>query len=141
MRQVCGVLLLGLVAGCGGGQGNVVPVNGIVFMDDEPLAGAVVVFHPTDKGTPGADAKTGTDGKFVLVGAKGRNGLEPGSYKVTVSKINATSMPNPSEGAITESDIKDEIPAMYSNAALTKLSYSVTGDGKPIEIKLKVKKK
>jgi len=51
---------------------------------------------------------------------------------------------NSEEGAgavIPEIELKDEFPAIYSNPAQTILAYSVTGDGKPIEIKLESKKK
>jgi hypothetical protein len=42
---------------------------------------------------------------------------------------------------IEEIDLKDEFPPIYSSPSKTVLSYSVTGDGKPIEIKLDSKKK
>ncbi|MCI0458408.1 MAG: carboxypeptidase-like regulatory domain-containing protein [Gemmataceae bacterium] len=128
-----------LAVGCGGsGDSSAVPVNGIVTLDGAPLDGATVVFIPEDKaareGTTGGHAKTGTDGKFVILGTKGQSGLAPGQYKVTVSKTKFYE--EPPVGAIVEGELKDDLPPHYSNSARTKLSYTVTGDGKPIEIKL-----
>ena len=147
MRQLLSVFmisgLLGL-AGCGGG-GNTLPVSGVVTLDGEPLAGASVTFYPESEveGVVGGVAETGSDGKFVVTGAKGESGLAPGKYKVTVSKgVLKTPGGEESVGAVIEEiDLKDEFPPIYSSPNKTILSYSVTGDGKPIEIKLESKKK
>ena len=48
---------------------------------------------------------------------------------------------SPAVGAVTEADVKNDLPPIYSDPAQTILSYTVTGDGKPIEIKLDSKKK
>jgi hypothetical protein len=114
------------------------PVNGIVTMDGTPLNGATVTFYPDEKaGGIGGTGQTGTDGKFVIVGMKGERGLEPGKYKVTVSKVKGTVTDGPVLAAVTDAElVKDDLPGRYSNPAQTELSYSVTGDGKPIEIKL-----
>ncbi|MCC6420631.1 MAG: carboxypeptidase regulatory-like domain-containing protein, partial [Gemmataceae bacterium] len=79
------VLATVVLVGCG--SKAVIPVNGIVTMDGVPLDGAAVTFFPDGKAaTLGGMARTGSDGKFVITGAKGEAGLVPGSYKVTVSK-------------------------------------------------------
>lgn len=147
MRNIALLTATALCAfGCtGAGDGSVVPVNGIVTWDNEPLDGATVTFYPEDKNqaTVGT-ARTGTDGKFVILETKGLRGLAPGKYKVTVSKMKlAGGGPNdePPVGAVTDVDIKDDLPAVYSSPSHTKLSYTVLGDGKPIEIKLSSKVK
>ena len=43
--------------------------------------------------------------------------------------------------AITDADVKHDLPPTWSNPAQTVLAYSVTGDGKPIEIQLSSKRK
>jgi hypothetical protein len=143
----CGVLTAAaLAAGCSGGGGPVLPVNGIVTLDGKPLDGATVTFYPEGEGGRGF-AKTGTDGKFVIAGMKNEAGLAPGKYKVTVSRMNlpgggASDDPtSPAVGAVTDADIKNDLPAIYSDPSQTVLSYSVTGDGQPIEIKLDSKRK
>lgn len=130
-----------LAAGCSSG-GPALPVNGIVTMDNEPLDGAAVTFYADGKSAMmGGTAKTGSDGKFVVIGAKGERGLAAGSYKVTVSKMKGGVSDEPTLAAVTEADIKNDLPAHYSDPSQTVLSYSVTGDGKPIEIKLSSKYK
>lgn len=138
MRRAWGVVATAVFAlGCGSG-GPELPVNGIVTMDERPLDGATVIFYPETGGKPGA-AVTGSDGKFVIVGLQRESGLAPGKYKVTVSKMKFYD--EPPVGAITEVDTKNDLAPIYSNPAQTILSYSVTGDGKPIEIKLSSKRK
>ena len=143
MRWAWCVLAVAIVAtGCGR-SGPVLPVNGIVTMDGQPLDGAAVTFYPEEGSrTMGGTARTGTDGKFVILGAKGEQGLVAGKYKVTVSKMKGGPVTDePTLAAVTEAELKSDLPAIYSNPARTILSYSVTGDGKPIEIKLSSKKK
>lgn len=144
MRLIClGLLFTGLClsAGCGGGAAPTIPVNGIVTLDDKPLDNAAVTFY-AEAGGLGGSARTGSDGKFVIMAGDGKSkGLVPGKYKVTVSKIAGTVTDEPPVAAVTEADIKNDLPPIYSNPAQTKLSYSVTGDGKPIEIKLESKPK
>lgn len=148
MRRLwCLIATVVLATGCGSG-GPVLPVNGVVTWDDQPMADATVTFFPQEKGDPTVGfAQTGSDGKFVITGTKGQKGLAPGTYKVTVSKMknfqksDATDSGDPAAvGAVTEVETKNDLPAIYSNPARTVLSYSVTGDGKPIEIKLSSKR-
>ncbi len=134
------VIAVSLSSGCGGGGVPTLPVNGIVTMDDKPMDGAAVTFY-AEAGGIGGTARTGSDGKFVVMGGDGKSkGLAPGKYKVTVSKMAIAGNPE-EQGAVTEADIKNDLPPIYSSPAQTKLSFSVTGDGKPIEIKLESKPK
>jgi hypothetical protein len=145
MRLLLGVCLLAL-AGCGsGGGGAELPVSGVVTLDGNPVANALVGFSP-DEGidqTSSGFARTGSDGKFVVTGSGGKKGLVPGRYKVTVSKgqANTSGQMDDTTGAVVEADIKDEFPPIYSDPTRTVLAFSVTGDGKPIEIKLDSKRK
>jgi hypothetical protein len=143
MRLICLTVTLtavALAAGCGGGAVPTIPVNGVVTMDGKPLDNAAVTFY-AEAGGIGGSARTGSDGKFVVTGGTGKSqGLAPGKYKVTVSKMKAM-ISEDQVGAVTDADIKNDLPAIYSNPQQTKLSFSVTGDGKPIEIALESKPK
>lgn len=143
MRRGWFLIVAAVLAG-GCSSGRELPVHGIVTMDGTPLGGASVTFFADAKAASvGGGATTSSDGKFVVLGPKGENGLAPGTYKVTVSKMKGgpvTSEPvleAPSEVELQRNDL----PAIYSDPNRTILSYSVTGDGKPIEIKLSSKKK
>jgi hypothetical protein len=143
----CLAVAAAVAAGCGG-DGSTIPVNGVVTLDDKPLSGARVTFYPEkETGGLGGTAETGSDGKFVIVGAKGAPGLVPGKYRVTVSKgqikggIDGGGGEEQVGAIIPEIDLKDEFPPIYSHPGQTILAYSVTGDGKPIEIKLDSKRK
>ncbi|MCS6864708.1 MAG: carboxypeptidase-like regulatory domain-containing protein [Gemmataceae bacterium] len=145
MRWMFCISLL-VVAGCGGNHGPELPVSGSVTLDDKPVADALVRFFPdkdTDP-TSSGHGRTGTDGKFIVTSGTGKKGLAPGRYKVTVNKAVNVQAGDSEQGAgaIVEGlDIKDDFPPYYSNPAQTVLAYTITGDGKPIEIKLESKKK
>jgi len=134
-----------LAVGCGEKGGPVLPVNGIVTLDDKALDEATVTFHPEEQGVASGTARTGSDGKFVIKGVKGANGLAAGKYKVTVSKMKLPGGGGPNDpppvAAVTDVDIQNDLPAIYSRLDQTILAYTVTGDGKPIEIKLDSKRK
>jgi len=80
-------LLLG--AGCSGSKGpKLVPVSGKVTLNNQPLPGGVVNFHPdSSKGNTGKHHAVGTidsSGTYKLT-TDGKEGAPPGHYKVTVA--------------------------------------------------------
>lgn len=68
--------------GCDGGP-QLGQVTGTVLLDDEPLAGAVVIFQPADGG-PSSHAETDEAGRYELMFAEGDPGAVLGSHIVTV---------------------------------------------------------
>jgi hypothetical protein len=86
-RPLAGLLLaaaLACAAGCGGS--GLRKVEGEVLLDDQPVAGALVVFQREDNGGPPANAVTDEKGHFRLSTRASGDGVLPGTYKVTVSK-------------------------------------------------------
>ena len=86
-RLVAPLALAGLV-GCGSDEDRItlVPVTGTVTLNRKPLADARINFAPADGNkhkTPGVDS-TGPDGGYKLM-FKGRSGVAPGKYKVSIS--------------------------------------------------------
>ena len=74
-----------LLSGCG--SGGLVPVDGVVTLNGEPIEGAAILFSPTSankEGSIGTDS-TGPEGNFRLSSA-GRSGIVPGKYNVLVTK-------------------------------------------------------
>jgi hypothetical protein len=70
------------VAGCESGP-ELGEVTGTVTLDDQPLAGAVVIFQPTIGGPP-SHAETDANGRYELLFAKGKPGATVGNHTVTV---------------------------------------------------------
>jgi hypothetical protein len=81
-------------------------VTGTVTLNGKPLGGALVNFAPQEGNaatTPGVDS-TGPGGNYKLM-FKGRSGVAPGKYKVTITP------PDPSAAESVPTIFKDD-PAM-----------------------------
>jgi len=70
------------VTGCGP---NLKPVTGVVKLDGNPVEGATVSFV-SDDGKNVFTGFTDASGNFKLANAENKEGVAPGSYKVTVVK-------------------------------------------------------
>jgi hypothetical protein len=95
MKLRCLVLALLLFVGACAQNGGpeTLPATGTVTMNGEPVAGALVVFTPKSSGAGqlAAQAETNDAGQFdlqtYLGGDDYKNGVEPGEYVVTVTKL------------------------------------------------------
>ena len=81
------LLAMGMVfiAGCGQKGPLLVPVRGLVTLDGEPLASAVVAFEHTG-GLNMATGVTKDDGRFELAIHKMGKGATPGPHRVQISR-------------------------------------------------------
>lgn len=133
--------LLALAAGCGGSAG-LVPVSGTVRLDGQPLAQASLRFVPDgDARTHWGTALTGADGKYRVMGPQGQDGLAPGPYKVTVSRLlRKDGTPPPANVPPIESDATESLPAIYSHPDRTTLKVTVE-PGKSVDLDLTSAKK
>jgi len=87
---VLAVSMLCLFAGCGKkGLSGLVPGEGVVFYNGEPLEDATITFHAssTNPGARGATGRTDSAGRFRLMTLNPNDGIEPGDYIVTVTKL------------------------------------------------------
>jgi hypothetical protein len=77
-----------IMAGCSEESGPACfPVHGRVFYDNQPLAEAMVVFHPLDAESPQVLrplACTDQEGRFELTTLMPRDGAPAGDYAITV---------------------------------------------------------
>lgn len=118
-----GILML---AGCGRGNVNVVPVSGIVTLDGNPVAAAYVTFLPQN-GRPSV-GRTDLDGRYELAFTGKNKGALVGTHRVTVS-TQQDAMPDLGiEGAA------EQIPEWYNSK--TQLILEVTREPKPYDLKL-----
>lgn len=84
----CTVVLC-LIAGCGSGGNELLPVTGTVKnADGSPVTGEIarVVFHPTGGQSP-ASATIEADGSFEAMTNQPGDGMAPGPYKVVLNVL------------------------------------------------------
>lgn len=129
---------LAMVAlGCSGpatdDTAELVPASGTVMVDGDVVANAAVTFHPT--GTTGDPAVGVTNelGMFTLTNSRGREGAEPGNYKVTISKFaladGSPFPPDADSGDFAALGV-EHIPPKYSDPGQTELTAEVPPGGK-----------
>jgi hypothetical protein len=137
-----------LAAGCGAGgkaAPEVVPVEGTVMYNGQPVAGATVIFY-NEKAPRVASGVTDGEGKFRLSMLEANDGAMPGDNIITVTKIEpgaaaTTAAPPPDDPAAmaqmyqehmqgpAAQGPKDLLPAKYANQATSGLKETVTKDG------------
>jgi len=153
-RWALACLAILFVAGCSGETvggpdlSKLVPVKGIVTLDDKPLADATVAFHPkTKEGFQGAIGTTDASGKYELVTEAGNGktvkGVLPGFYQVTVSKMvkqDGTPFIYKGEpGGPMSMGAVESIPMLYATVSERGLSFDVPAGGGTYDIKMEPK--
>jgi hypothetical protein len=142
---------IGTVGGCGGSSSGpgLVPAEGMVLLDDKPLANANVMLVPKGetRGDRASFAKTDAAGKFAVASPDGkRKGTAVGSYQVVINKLvkpdGSDFNPDPNAGPEDTGGWRELLPATYSDPAQSTLTTEVPAGGtKGLEFKLKGKKK
>ncbi len=128
--RMLGLLLLAVAVGCGNdGRPPLAPVSGIVTLDNEPIAGAAVMFMPQAGGRP-AQGVTDAAGKFRLTTFEDNDGALVGNHQVTITKLEVTGMPATTDGLsgmVDPSQIKETwiIPQKYSQPGTSGLTANV----------------
>lgn len=120
------LLSVGLLGASCSEAGRLSPVRGKVVYKGEPLAGALVTFHPKGDATPKTVPSTGLtkdDGTFALTTGD-RDGAPPGDYVVTVLCSEPVAG---KKGAFSTgpADTKDRLQGAYSNRATSKMAVTV----------------
>ena len=128
-------------AGCSGEttSANLVPVTGNITMDGRPLAGASITFVGSGA-TPGLGGVGIADeaGNFEVSHFRAGKGLEPGDYKVLVSKlVMSNGMPIPAGTlSVAELGTREVVPRRYNDPEGSILHLSVRGGGDPVSLAL-----
>lgn len=117
------VVLVALVAGCGGDGVRLYPVTGQVTVDGAPPDGLVLLFHPQQGEGQPASASTDERGAFRAV-FNGDPGMPAGRYTVTAV------WPDPAKarkaGGMGQSpDAPDLLNGRYVRAAQSKLEVEI----------------
>lgn len=136
------IVSLVLAAGIGCSKGvslKTVPVSGKVTLDDQPLAGATVMFvaeAPAGAITPPASpvAITGADGTYKLStmasGSQVVEGAPPGTYKVTITKKSGSVNPGAGTENMTPEQNRQKMSTISPEEAM-KMSMTATSQAGP----------
>jgi hypothetical protein len=152
-------MLLG--TGCGDYRSKLVPVEGVITLDGQPLERATVSFIPQKGKGPSASGLSGSDGSFRLTTYSTGDGALPGEYKIVVtqSEVESTEVvgvgPNNPQAmidamkkhndAITKKGKgatappkakKSKIPDAYTKESTTPLKQQVPAGG-PVKLELR----
>jgi len=112
------------------------PVTGKVTIGGEPLASAMVTFHPEGEGNKG-QAATEADGTYVLNTYDVKDGAVIGKHTVTVERY-LPPMPTQPGGKIPSA--RSTVPRKYNTPEKSPLKYEVkSGTNNVIDIPLEVK--
>ena len=102
-----------------------VPVEVVVTLDGQPVAGADVAFTSTktERGAPRADGRTDALGRALLSTYKAYDGVPAGEYLVTVTRRRPLFTPEGKPGPNT-------LPEKYASLVKSELKVQVSGSGK-----------
>jgi septal ring-binding cell division protein DamX len=148
LTRFCSLALILCTIGCGGTNLPVtVSVTGKVTYQDKPVDGAQVVLNNIDPAGKPASGITDAQGNFAVQTyvdptAQAR-GAVPGSYKVTVTKtekssMSSTDMMNASAGGTKPVGPKNLLPEKYASVTTTDLPAEIKkGTSEVLKLELK----
>ncbi len=121
------------LAGCVGSDVDLVPAEGTVTLDGQPVADAGVVFTPKKKELclPAAGT-TDASGRFALV-TTNRPGAMLRKYRVVISKTELPDLPRGPDGEVDPAKLREMkeikevnyVPARYASADTSDLDATV----------------
>lgn len=141
-----GVVPFLLLSGCMGDSSTNhagATVTGTVTLDGSPVKGATVTFRPEAAGGSGAFGMTDAEGKYTLNTSSALQGVKPGQYKISVTKLEAVTSDQPSEddpaygGApVREAAPKNLLPAKYSKVNSSELTADIQPGDNEVPLQL-----
>lgn len=117
------------IAGCGDGKIKRYPVTGVVLVDGQPAAGAMVIFVPVG----GSDefqrerpfGTTDASGKYELRTFQPGDGAPAGDYKVMVRWLATTSAANDADRDRSAGGPPDRLKGRYFNPETSGVTATV----------------
>ena len=100
-----------LLAGCGGGRGDLAPVKGNVKLDGQPLADAQVQFAPQEGTGVVALGRTDKDGNYEMMATRTAMGASRGVNQVRITTFEIEDH----EGK--QKVIRERVPTRYNSAS------------------------
>lgn len=128
---VLAAAVLASFVGCGERGPQLAPISGVVTLDGEPLANAVINFQPVASASGanpgvGSSARTDSEGRFVLETIDGKPGAVVGPHKV---KIFSYSPESPVASDVDTEPTVERVPEEYNYRS--KLIFEVPAGGDP----------
>jgi hypothetical protein len=125
-----------LCFGCNNSQlDGLVPAKGVLKFNGQPVAGAAVTFNPVGQ-TRSASGLTDAGGNFTMMTLNPGDGVSPGEYVVTVTKIEYRGeMREERTAGSRETIVHDSremiehLPSKYAAADTTDLKITIPADG------------
>ena len=121
-------LALGLLSGCGGGEGPTGTVSGKVTLDGEPVTSGEIGFISAEGFS--AIAEIGSGGSFTIA-----ENMPVGKYTVTVSPPAIEEAPG--EGGDTAELASSDVPEGYMDEGTSDISKDITEGQNTLTIELK----
>lgn len=131
------MLLVTAASGCGSGGLGLVPVEGTVRLNGEPLADAQIIFRPEAGGRP-SGARTDEEGHFSLEYMEGQLGALTGKHKVSISTF-IEADPDSSNPLIMRGQA-ETLPAEYNKQTTLQVELE-SGNNEPVDFDLKSSRK
>lgn len=140
LAHAAAFVALALAAGCGQGGPATAPVVGTVTLDGRPLAGALVLFQPS-QGVP-ARGITDDDGGFSLTTFASGDGALVGPHRVAVSKFTISGVQADASGVsgpVAPGGVKQTwiTPQKYASPAESGLEVEVARGMAPVMLELR----
>lgn len=142
LMSSCACALAIVVAGCSktASVEGVVKTSGVVTWQGAPVAGASVTFYPDGAGGQAAAGTTDAQGKYELTTLNAKDGAKPGTYKVMISKMEASgpgaTMSQEEQtkyleqhGSPPPTEVKNILPQQYAEVTTTPLTATVKDGG------------
>lgn len=131
------LLATSLVLGCGSG-GTLVPVDGTVLLDNQPLPDVLITFVPEAAGTGTPIRSMGisdASGNFRLKAETLSPGASPGVHRVIVEDLAILDAPRSEDGTVISLPTK-RFPSVYSDPLRTPLRAIIKAESEPISLEL-----
>lgn len=123
-----------ITLGCGKGSDGRLTASGTVTIDGAPLTEGSVVFSDDNGGSAGVGILK--DGQFMLAEAGNSEGIQPGTYKVSVNSWVVEPGGVDANDEIIE-DGESRIPEKYNDPNTSGLTANVSADSQEFTFDLK----
>ncbi|TWU45681.1 hypothetical protein Q31b_08570 [Novipirellula aureliae] len=120
-------ILSSFCLGCSGASSDktLVPVSGVVHVDDEPASGVTVTVHPLSGSGAVSSATTLDDGSFQISTYELNDGVPPGVYKATFAWGQFDLM--------SRTQVGDRLDGRYASADDSTIEWTIDG-GSPVDV-------